>query len=204
VLLAENEIAAIGTEEVEGGKNTGSGDRDEVLLDVEYGVRTEEVVRGKKTGVENDAMLGVKDGIETDEVVGGKKIGIEGGDKEVFSMLDVEIDCVALEVVNNATLDLLAAIAVDRLIRDGAVALDTALKTVSVDNNDKVEIDTRDEFEMLPEEIPFAIGPLSKGRVRLMSMACVSPVDTPATMDKFFDIAPVFAFLMISEAYGCK
>jgi len=47
--VAENEIAAIGSEEVEGGKKTGSGDRDSVLLDVEYGIRTEEVVGGKKT-----------------------------------------------------------------------------------------------------------------------------------------------------------
>jgi len=61
-------------------------------------------------------MLGVKDGIEIDEVVGGKKTGNEGGDKEILSMLDVGIACVALGAVDNATLDLLAAIAVDRLI----------------------------------------------------------------------------------------
>ena len=86
---------------------------------------------------------------------------------------------------------------------DAAVAFEPALLMVSVDINDKVEIDIPVELEKLPEEVPFAMGPLSKGKVRLMSMACVSPVVMPAMLIEIdAGMAPLFAVLMISEACG--
>jgi len=47
-----------------------------------------------------------------EDINGGKKIGTEDENDARFGGLDVEYACVALEAVDNATLDLLAAIAI--------------------------------------------------------------------------------------------
>jgi len=129
-------------------------------------------------------------------VVAGRKIG--NGDRDKVLLYDEVTACVPRETVDNAMLDLLAAIAVGMPNPGGAVAFVVRFRTVSVDSSDKVDTDAFPEFKLWLETIPLGFEPLAEGRVRLMSMACVSPVDTPAMLCE----AARFALFMISEA--CK
>lgn len=87
-------------------------------------------------------------GTRAEEVVAGRKIGIEEVDTVLLCGEEIIIVCVPFEIVDNAMLDLLAAIAVERPSPGGVVAFAVKFETASVESSDRIDVDAFAKFEL--------------------------------------------------------